>query len=290
MRKMLMSGLWLLVFSAIGYGALTFVIYIFQAKMTFPAGAANMQEPKEYPERLEKIYLTNSVGLKLQGSMAKGRPANAPVLLGFGGNAHNVTLYSDYLAGLLPDFNVVAFNYRGYGESEGKPSATALLRDGVEIYDWVQKRFPKAPIILIGTSLGSGVSAYVAAHRPVTGVMLLLPYDELWRVAKEAYPILPVRQLFRNNIDEAGYLHHSSAPMAVITAGGDTLISPARSGVAVGAIRHLVARDEIPHVSHVGLLSAPQLDTWIKDKALPAILSFAANPSAHENSAHAAAR
>lgn len=81
-----------------------------------------------------------------------------------------------HIAGLF-DVNVVAFDYRGYGFSDGKPELATICRDAREIHDWVQAELsPSLPIIAFGYSLGTGFALDLAVNRPVAGVILIAPF------------------------------------------------------------------------------------------------------------------
>jgi uncharacterized protein len=56
---------------------------------------------------------------------------NAPTLLGFGRNAWNAKATALTLHRLFPDRDAVAFHYRGYAPSNGRPSAEALMSDSL---------------------------------------------------------------------------------------------------------------------------------------------------------------
>ena len=90
----------------------------------------------------------------------------APTLLGFGGNAWNAEATALTLHALFPHRNVVAFHYRGYAPSTGRPSARALFSDSLMIYDHLLQTLAGEPILPVGLSIGAAVAAYLARHRP----------------------------------------------------------------------------------------------------------------------------
>lgn len=56
--------------------------------------------------------------------------------------------------------------YRGYSESEGKPSEAGIKKDGIAILDYAFARgdLDSTKIIVMGRSLGGAVAIYTAAH------------------------------------------------------------------------------------------------------------------------------
>ena len=63
------------------------------------------------------------------------------------------------------DFNIIMWNYRGYGRSEGKPRLSNICKDAEYIIHHMrsEKRLT-GPFGVHGTSLGGSVAAYVGKH------------------------------------------------------------------------------------------------------------------------------
>ena len=146
-----------------------------------------------------------------------------------------------YLHGLFPDREVVAFHYRGYAPSTGKPSAEALLADSVA-------GLRPAPagvragrgVVAVGFSIGSGVAAHLARYRPVAGLILVTPFDSLEALARDLYWWAPVGPLLRHRMPTSTSSAARRCPPPSIVAERDTIV-PARRSVALrAAIPNLV--------------------------------------------------
>jgi pimeloyl-ACP methyl ester carboxylesterase len=150
-----------------------------------------------------------------------------PVLVYYGGNAEEVSGNLMEFA-QLPVGGVLLVNYRGYGDSDGRPSADALISDAVFILDEFTGRtgIDPARVVLMGRSLGSGVASAVASRRNIAGLILVTPFDRLSRVAGHHYPFLPVRWLMRHEMDSSARAADISAPSVVIYAELDAIIPP----------------------------------------------------------------
>ncbi len=149
---------------------------------------------------------------------------------------------------LYPDADVVAFYYRGYPPSAGAPGTAALDADALLIDDALRARLHPDRLVVAGFSVGSGVAAYLAAHRPVDGLILVTPFDSLAAVAGDHYPWVPVRLLLRYNMEPAVDLHGAAMPVAIIAGGRDTLIPAARTD----ALRHAIPRLVFDRTIHGG--------------------------------------
>jgi uncharacterized protein len=177
-------------------------------------------------------------------------PAEAALLLGFGGNAWDADLLAIYLSSVFPARNVVTFHYRGYGPSAGQPSAEAILGDAVRIYDELVAARAPGRIVAIGLSLGAGPAAHLASHRPVAGLILVTPFDSLTALASDLYPWLPVRLLLRHRMEVADTLARSSARVAIIAAAQDEIVPPRRTEAVRRSAEHIVLDRIIADAGH----------------------------------------
>ncbi|KAJ7620101.1 Alpha/Beta hydrolase protein [Roridomyces roridus] len=89
------------------------------------------------------------------------------------------------------DVNVLALDYRGFGDSTGTPSLAGVAEDARTAFDWLlwQGAVPR-DVLILGTSLGTNFAALLAASlgaegiRP-RGMVLLSPFASMRRVMYE---------------------------------------------------------------------------------------------------------
>ncbi|MFZ5425465.1 MAG: alpha/beta hydrolase [Thermodesulfobacteriota bacterium] len=150
----------------------------------------------------------------------------APAIVYFGGNAEDA---ADFLAQakMFPEMSIVSVNYRGYGRSTGRPGQKALMDDALAVYDQAVAATGKRAVVM-GRSLGSGMAVHVAANREVAGAILVTPYDSLLEVAREHWPFMPVKWLLKDHYDVTADAARATAPLLVLTASLDGVISPER--------------------------------------------------------------
>jgi hypothetical protein len=89
-------------------------------------------------------------------------------------------------------FNVLAYDYPGYGESTGDPSEAHTYIAAQAAYDYLtaELRTPPECIFLYGRSLGGGPSVELARLNPVGGLILEGAFTSAFRV-KTRWPLLP---------------------------------------------------------------------------------------------------
>jgi pimeloyl-ACP methyl ester carboxylesterase len=161
------------------YVAIVTAMYVGQTWLLFPTTLARVARV-QLPSSTQHLEVRTPDGESLKGIRTPSREEaaqNAPTLLGFGGNAWNAKATALTLHRLFPDRDAVAFHYRGYAPSNGRPSAEALMSDSLAIFDSLRQGQIEEPIVAVGFSIGSGVAAYLARHRPVAGLILVTPFD-----------------------------------------------------------------------------------------------------------------
>ena len=240
----------LLLLLALIYAAILVAFYFGQTALIFPARMVRGAGP--LPRGAERLSLDVPGGNRLHGVHFRPRFSRGekPVILGFAGNAWNAEDAGAYLHEVYPDADVVAFHYRGYRPSTGKPSAAALLSNALLIHDFLFERFGGRPVVAVGFSIGTGVAAHLASRRPLVGAILVTPFDSLAAVGSGHYPWLPVGLFLRHRMNPAGDLKASQVPIALIVAGSDTLIPPARAQALAAAVPNLVFNRTIEGASH----------------------------------------
>ena len=229
----------------------------FQSHLIFPTHAVPDAGP--LPPGSERLQIESADGKRLHGVHIPPSGAgegDGTLILGFGGNAWNADAMALYLHGLFPDHEVIAFHYRGYPPSSGEPSTKALFADSLTIVDYAQKERTHK-VIAISFSIGSGVAAYVARHRPVTGLFLITPFDSLKALAREHFPWAPTGLLLRHHMPIVDLVQGQQTPTALIAAGRDTIVPARRSEPLRSAVPNLIVSRIIADAGHNDLYSNP---------------------------------
>ena len=171
------------------YGVIIAGMFFAQTWLLFPTMLARGSRV-QLPASTQRLEVRTPDGERLAGVLipAQGATADAaPTLLGFGGNAWNAEATAHTLHALFPHRKVVAFHYRGYAPSTGRPSAHGLFSDSLVIYDHLVQTQAGETILPVGFSIGAAVAAYLARHRPVAGLILVTPFDSLEAMARDLY-------------------------------------------------------------------------------------------------------
>ena len=222
---------------AIVYAGIVVVVWIVQERMLFYPQANTIPPRAPAGWRMEAVAFTARDGTRLAGALLLPPAGPAPLVIYFGGNAEEVTGAAHAARETYGERAVLLVNYRGYGQSAGKPTEAALASDAIELYDWGRGHAGIDPerIAVHGRSLGSGVAVQLAAARPVRCVILTTPFSSALDVAREVYPWLPVALLMRHPFDSARRAPSIHVPALFLTGEADTLI-PKRHAERLAAV------------------------------------------------------
>lgn len=170
-------------------------------------------------------------------------PGHTNAILYFGGNAESMDESADYIAGQFPDLTVYLMEYRGYGLSTGEASEKALYSDALKLYDEIKGKHQR--ISIGGRSLGSAVATYVAAHREVSKLALITPFDSIINVAQDRYPIYPVKYLLHDKYDSSSRVKEISAATFIVIAENDTVIPRKRAEKLIEDFRETRSKETL---------------------------------------------
>jgi fermentation-respiration switch protein FrsA (DUF1100 family) len=140
------------------------------------------------PGRVEERWIATGDRVRLHAWYAEAA-APAATLIWSHGNGGNIAGRAEVLLALRDrDLNVLAYDYRGYGRSTGRPSEAGVYRDACAAYDSERAR-GVAPerIVAFGESLGGAVSIQLACERPCAGVAVVSTFTTLADVARCHY-------------------------------------------------------------------------------------------------------
>ena len=142
---------------------------------------------------------------------------------GNGGNVGDRAPHASLLA--AAGFDVLLFDYRGYGRSPGRPGedatyadaraarAALLAADGVD----------SAHVLYLGESLGAAVALELALAHPPAALVLQSPFTSVRDMARVHYPLIP-RALVPDAYPSLDRIRHLRAPLLVLHGARDTIV------------------------------------------------------------------
>jgi hypothetical protein len=137
-----------------------------------PKGTPKSEPPQKLDINCEEVQIKTADKLTLHGYYFKAKEKTENTILYFHGRSGNVNHYypiclklQEGLAKIGKSANVLIFDYRGYGKSEGRqPTRKTVLKDAYAAYTFLRnvKSIPSNKICLIGHSSGAAAALGLA--------------------------------------------------------------------------------------------------------------------------------
>ena len=181
-------------------------VRLFEPRLLYQPGPRPLDRP-EPSLRLDPVLVSfkaaDSTRLTAWIIPAANAPASAPWVLishgnfgnlGYGGRPQFYAWFRDL------GVNLFAYDYRGYGLSDGAPSEAGVYEDAAAAYRYLTDslRVPPSRIVLFGHSLGTGVTIELARHVPAAGVIVEDAYTSVVDRGQEVFPLLPIRLIAKS--------------------------------------------------------------------------------------------
>lgn len=162
--------------------------------------------PHSYADGAQVRKIATKSGRKISAVYLSNPEAEYTILFSHG-NAEDLGTCVEYLQEVSKrGYNVLAYDYAGYGTSEGKPTEKDTYEDISAAYEYLtgEARVRAERVILLGRSIGSGPTVWLATQRPVGGMILEGAFTSIVRVGLGA-KILPFD--YYDNLARIGDVH-----------------------------------------------------------------------------------
>jgi fermentation-respiration switch protein FrsA (DUF1100 family) len=163
-----------------------------------------------------------------------GRPAVHLLLChGNAGSIENRLIHARSLVDAGVD--VLLFDYRGYGRSQGRPSEAGTYLDARAARQALLARTGIDPgrIFYLGESLGGGVALELALAHPPRGLVLQSTFTSIREMARFHYPFVP-QTLVPDAYPNLARVRDLRAPLLVLHGDADDIV-PLAAGQALHA-------------------------------------------------------
>ena len=228
MSRLIMQGiaitvaLWLL---------LNIYMYLQQPSMTFFPARELPQTPADWGMPYGDVNLVTASSERVHGWYIPAPGARYTVLFlhGNGGNIGHRGETVEILHRL--GLNVLLIDYRGYGNSEGRPGEEAMYEDARLAWDYLLDAQGQPPhrIIVFGRSLGGAVAAHLAAEVTPAALILESTFSSVRDMARELHPLLSRLVWLRYRFPVVDNVARVAAPVLVLHSPEDDVI-PYRFG------------------------------------------------------------
>jgi fermentation-respiration switch protein FrsA (DUF1100 family) len=174
----------------------------------------------------ENVTLVADDGVRLDAVFLPAKDSRVTVLFTHG-NAGNLSHRLDRTIFLHARLgaDVLLFDYRGYGRSEGSPDEEGTYRDARAAYRWLteERKVAADRLVLFGESLGSAIALDLAVSRPCRALVLEAPFTSVPDMARVVFPFLP-RSFVRTQYDNLDKVRRLRVPLLVLHGERDEIV------------------------------------------------------------------
>ncbi|UCC23081.1 MAG: alpha/beta hydrolase [Planctomycetota bacterium] len=210
----------------IAYLTLGGALYFMQPKFTYSPTREVSYAPDELGLDFENVVFKTGDGVQLSSWFVPAEESGLTVLFchGNGGNMMHRLDSIDILHNL--GLGCFIFDYRGYGDSEGKPSEEGTYLDAMAAYNWLTKvkNVPANRIIIFGRSLGGSIAAQLAGKVDAGALIIESGFTSYVDMGRKFYPYMPVRWFARFSYSTIDYIRKVRCPVLIIHSRNDEIV------------------------------------------------------------------
>ena len=242
------------------YILLCVALYFLQDKLIFVPKIKIVASPNDYGIDFENVYFPSQDDM-LHGYYVRNQTKklndhnvtffnpNDFTIFYCHGNAGNVSYRSSQIKMYYDlGFNVFVFDYSGYGQSSGKPSAETIEQNTIDAWKYLttQKNISSNKIIVVGRSLG-GFAALTAAEKfSPFALSLESTFSSIKNIAQHQMPIFPAFLILKNNFDNVKKIKKIKVPLFIVHSKEDNIVKYYHSQKLLKAAKN---NKEIPKIS-----------------------------------------
>lgn len=224
--KLLRMLLWVTGIAVGIFVVFALVLYLQQGKLIFFPSREIGQTPADWRLAYEDVFIDVTPAERIHAwYFPVDTSANTIVLChGNAGNIVNRIESAAYWVSL--GANVLLFDYRGYGRSDGQPGEEECYEDALAALGWLQesKGTSLESIVLFGRSLGGAVAVEAATRVPCAGLVVESSFTSAADMGRRMYPFLPIGLLIRYRFDSLSKIGRVSCPVLITHSPQDEIV------------------------------------------------------------------
>lgn len=236
-----MARFWALLMLLVSAAVLWTLPMVFEEKLIYFPSSDLDATPAALGLEHEELLLVSPPGVRLHGWFLPARKDGGRfTVLVCHGNAGNISHRLERALSMHQELgaDVLLFDYRGFGRSEGNPDENGTYEDALSAYRYLADDRGVEPerIVLFGESLGAAVAVELSSRVPAGALVLESPFTSIPAMARVTYPFLPAFWV-RTKYDNLGKIGGLSIPLLVIHGTRDETVPFAQGQQLFGAAR-----------------------------------------------------
>jgi hypothetical protein len=206
-------------------------VKLHEPDLVFLAQMSKAREVGVLPEGAQRVAVPSRSGLQLAGVQLGAVPARDTGYWVLHLHGNSVSAFSPWELRhlqLLSQWGVsmLAFDYRGFGQSPGEASEQNLMDDSQDAWAYLRDRgVPANRILIWGHSLGSGPATWLATQQSDAAALVLFGgFTSVPDAGSDDYPWLPVHTLATIQFNSRERLPQVKVPVVVAHSPSDSRI------------------------------------------------------------------
>ncbi len=203
-----------------------FLIFKVQARLVYNPTRIVSTNPGQYGLDFQDITYRARDGTAISAWFIPAKNSRKYILFCHG-NYGNISGRKDFFKlfhrlGL----NVFIFDYRGYGNSQGRPSEEGTYMDAEGAWNYLVEKIGAQPaeIVIFGRSLGGAVATWLAGIHPPRALILECAFTSIPDMAADMFRFFPAKYLTRYRYPTQKYIQKTQCPVLIIHSPDDKLV------------------------------------------------------------------
>ena len=226
---------------------------LFERSLIYFPSRAHDWTPGDFGLAADEVWMTAEDGSRVHGWFLPCPDSRRTILFAHG-NAGNISHRLDRVRLLQSRLrtDVLLFDYRGYGRSEGSPDEEGTYRDTRAAHDYLTKTrgIAAEKIVLFGESLGCAVVLDLALTRCCAALVLEAPFTSVADMARAVLPFLPIAPLLHTRYDNLAKVGRLRAPLLILHGERDSVVPLAQGRRLFAAAPEPKRFSAIPGADH----------------------------------------
>lgn len=244
-----------LLFFISAYLLIVVSVYFFQEKLIFHQSKLDSNYKFQFQNKFDEINIKVSNNETLNALLFYAEKPKG-VIYFLHGNSGDLSGWGDVAPYFLDNnYDIFIIDYPGFGKSTGGIRNEKQLLADLQIgYDYLMKKYSEDKIVILGYSIGTGPSAYLASINHPKTLILVSPYYSFKKLAKTKAPFIPSFVL-KYPLETNKFLKNVTAPIYIFHGNKDGAISIENSRSLIKDLKQLpISFTEIDDVGHNGIL------------------------------------
>lgn len=244
-----------LLFFVTAYLLMLVSVYFYQEEMIFHKSKLDSNYKYKFDNKFDEINLKTSNNETLNALLFYAEKPKG-VIYFLHGNSGDLSGWGDVAPYFLDNnYDIFMIDYPGFGKSTGDIKNEKQLLTDIQIgYDYLKKKYSENKIVVLGYSIGTGPSAYLASVNHPKTLILVSPYYSFKTLSKTKVPFVP-SFILKYPLETNKYLENVTTPIYIFHGNKDGVISIENSRKLVNDLKQLpISFTEIKDIGHNGIL------------------------------------